>query len=273
MSTGLDVRKKCYLDQCVFDDVRLSGVMKFTEARILNDDESLLTQIPDSEYADCLQAIFVKNEHRRRTLQLDVCFNSSCSERGTQKCGRCMQTLYCSKQCQAVHWKVHKKDCGSDRLQMVTVFAERYAPSMQQQALQDALEENEDVDDDIAPLADTIASFAFTEATICPRWFLEQFKGSANIASLKQFTTEDTAMVIVSTNFLNYFQVPRRKEGLNDILPIMHQHGFYGDDFDELALYFLDLLFSRFPEIIDDGTAGGLQGINAYMQQYFGGDW
>ena len=31
--------------------------------------------------------------------------------KAAKKCGKCLKTCYCSRQCQVAHWKVHKKGC------------------------------------------------------------------------------------------------------------------------------------------------------------------
>ncbi|CAD6594497.1 MAG: hypothetical protein ASARMPREDX12_009136 [Alectoria sarmentosa] len=41
----------------------------------------------------------------------DICFNASCSEPGTRKCGACKNAKYCSQDCQRGHWNAHKATC------------------------------------------------------------------------------------------------------------------------------------------------------------------
>ncbi len=36
---------------------------------------------------------------------------SNCGKRGKYRCSRCMQSRYCSRQCQEDHWEVHKPSC------------------------------------------------------------------------------------------------------------------------------------------------------------------
>ncbi|EKM78526.1 hypothetical protein AGABI1DRAFT_101197 [Agaricus bisporus var. burnettii JB137-S8] len=39
-----------------------------------------------------------------------------CEKAGTQSCSRCSLVLYCSKDCQRVHWYIHKQDCKNPLL-------------------------------------------------------------------------------------------------------------------------------------------------------------
>ena len=40
------------------------------------------------------------------------CGNPDCSKPGANTCSKCKSILYCSKECQVIHWKaVHKKVC------------------------------------------------------------------------------------------------------------------------------------------------------------------
>ena len=42
---------------------------------------------------------------------MTLCHREDCLEAGTQRCSRCKQTNYCSKECQRADWKKHKKQC------------------------------------------------------------------------------------------------------------------------------------------------------------------
>jgi len=46
-----------------------------------------------------------------------LCSNNSCSNPGDQnkRCGKCFVAVYCSKDCQIKHWKVHKRHCKENR--------------------------------------------------------------------------------------------------------------------------------------------------------------
>lgn len=45
------------------------------------------------------------------------CSNNSCSNPGDQnkRCGKCFVAVYCSKDCQIKHWKVHERHCKENR--------------------------------------------------------------------------------------------------------------------------------------------------------------
>lgn len=56
-----------------------------------------------------------KDKHKGNGLNL--CWRPQCDSveerRGEfRKCARCMQAVYCSKECQKQHYKVHKKECA-----------------------------------------------------------------------------------------------------------------------------------------------------------------
>lgn len=40
-----------------------------------------------------------------------LCFNVDWSERGTNRCAKCLQAWYCSRECQKAAWKCHKPNC------------------------------------------------------------------------------------------------------------------------------------------------------------------
>ena len=41
-----------------------------------------------------------------------TCFNPSCDNPGTKRCGRCKRAFYCSSDCQVAHWRSgHKRRC------------------------------------------------------------------------------------------------------------------------------------------------------------------
>lgn len=48
---------------------------------------------------------------QRRCCAAPTCTKVERSAEKFQKCGRCKKAAYCSKACQAAHWKAHKKDC------------------------------------------------------------------------------------------------------------------------------------------------------------------
>ena len=55
---------------------------------------------------------FFKKEHLDPdTWEERPCTLSSCSNLATKKCSRCRAVYYCSPECNAANWKVHKKDC------------------------------------------------------------------------------------------------------------------------------------------------------------------
>ena len=39
--------------------------------------------------------------------------NTCGEENPTKKCSRCKSVQYCDKECQKLHWLIHKKNCGS----------------------------------------------------------------------------------------------------------------------------------------------------------------
>ena len=43
--------------------------------------------------------------------EIVYCASPFCQEVGLKKCSRCMSVRYCSKDCQAAHWKFHKDSC------------------------------------------------------------------------------------------------------------------------------------------------------------------
>ncbi|KAG9408581.1 hypothetical protein AC1031_020437 [Aphanomyces cochlioides] len=45
----------------------------------------------------------------------DRCAFPECTQAGTKTCNRCHKARYCSRECQASHWKEHKKFCGKSR--------------------------------------------------------------------------------------------------------------------------------------------------------------
>lgn len=46
-----------------------------------------------------------------------------CNRTGaTQKCAKCLEAKYCSKLCQQLHWRDHKKDCGNQLQQLLTSY-------------------------------------------------------------------------------------------------------------------------------------------------------
>ena len=45
------------------------------------------------------------------SVELNQCWNQNCDKPDcTLKCSLCSKALYCSKECQKKHWKIHKKD-------------------------------------------------------------------------------------------------------------------------------------------------------------------
>jgi hypothetical protein len=41
------------------------------------------------------------------------CGNTGCTNPATKHCSKCKQRSYCSRDCQAANWKIHKKECSS----------------------------------------------------------------------------------------------------------------------------------------------------------------
>jgi len=41
-----------------------------------------------------------------------ICLFCLQSVTGSLRCGRCRSALYCSKECQSQHWKVHRNNCS-----------------------------------------------------------------------------------------------------------------------------------------------------------------
>ena len=55
---------------------------------------------------------FMKKEHLDpNTFEERPCTLASCTKRATKKCSRCRAVYYCSMECNAANWKVHKTGC------------------------------------------------------------------------------------------------------------------------------------------------------------------
>jgi hypothetical protein len=68
---------------------------------------------------DCLDIACIDEEHKQLVLnQMSQCFNPFCkipaseASGSLKKCTRCLIARYCSRECQAEHWKSHKEMCA-----------------------------------------------------------------------------------------------------------------------------------------------------------------
>lgn len=52
-----------------------------------------------------------KHECRLFRQYCTICSNPNCRNYGTEKCGGCMASYYCSTTCQRAHWKTHRPMC------------------------------------------------------------------------------------------------------------------------------------------------------------------
>eukprot|EP01083_Nonionella_stella_P236782 831259_1 len=158
-----------------------------------------------------------------------------------------------------------KKVCrAADQLQGMTIFFDKYSSESRRQITTDLLNDTE-----MKFASNIINEFAFPNISLCPPSFIQQYGKYGNMNDIKTFTSDNTALVLISEIDLHYFRVPRHKEALSEITPIMYQKYVYGNEFDAFVCFVFNLMFSRFPDVMGDGTETGTQNINDYMREYY----
>ena len=109
-----------FIDMSICVYLQVGDKTNFAERfRILSEDQSRLG-IPDLVPLVDLNDNEIWQRSRKewaRTLPLACIYCGKFEEKGGKKhnrCGGCLSALYCSKECQNVHWKHHKVGCKSN---------------------------------------------------------------------------------------------------------------------------------------------------------------
>ncbi|XP_039292337.1 LOW QUALITY PROTEIN: ankyrin repeat and MYND domain-containing protein 2 [Nilaparvata lugens] len=102
------VRGEKYLDRLIRDCVR---EFTFRESALFR---QLVTSLAsqDGESASALAIITAAINGQRGFVDTDVSACVTCAENGAlKKCSKCKKVQYCDRECQRLHWFVHKKEC------------------------------------------------------------------------------------------------------------------------------------------------------------------
>ncbi|RZF36557.1 hypothetical protein LSTR_LSTR010668 [Laodelphax striatellus] len=102
------VRGEKYLDRLIRDCVR---EFTFRESALFRQlVTSLASQNGDS--ASALSIVTAAINGQRGFVDTDVTACVTCAENGAlKKCSKCKKVQYCDRECQRLHWFVHKKEC------------------------------------------------------------------------------------------------------------------------------------------------------------------
>jgi hypothetical protein len=84
--------------------------------QVFSDEHSLVSYYRNRVSCSCLDNKFKEVKYSKK--KAGICFNPMCripcylvQHSATTSCSQCQQTIYCSKECQIVHWPLHSKIC------------------------------------------------------------------------------------------------------------------------------------------------------------------
>eukprot|EP01084_Bolivina_argentea_P097058 174477_1 len=166
----------------------------FKNLHFKNDNHDLIQKISDEEYNDFLEAIFQRGRDQKK------CNNASCNKGGSTKiCSGCRNVRYCSKECQAIDWKRHKQLCNQHTKQQVelTVFMSEKTPKEYYHSIISCALEKLSIGIEFA--CNIITEYTASEKHIVSQSFMQQNSTHPNMNDFIKFTTDNTALVIVST--------------------------------------------------------------------------
>lgn len=73
----------------------------------------VVTQLASKENPACALEIIKAAINGQRGFQDTISFCSSCGEeKPDKKCSKCKEVQYCDRECQRLHWFMHKKVCA-----------------------------------------------------------------------------------------------------------------------------------------------------------------
>lgn len=75
--------------------------------------QQIVRQLSDKgNHLTALEVLKQAINGQRGFQDLNEFCNTCCDENPDKKCSKCKQVQYCNRECQRLHWQIHKKECG-----------------------------------------------------------------------------------------------------------------------------------------------------------------